>query len=453
MLTDLVPQFGSLIFTILAFVVALSIIVTIHEFGHYIVARWSGIKADVFSVGFGPALAGRSDRHGTRWQIAAIPLGGYVKFKGDANAASVGGDEAALAAMTPAERRQTLDGAPLWARAATVAAGPVFNFITAILVFAGVALTTGLATDQITVDTLADLPGGVGGVQPGDRILAVDGQPVADYTALTQADRSLPPAAGRLYTVSRDGSERQVQGPAIMPLRAAGIAPGSAADQAGLRAGDVITAADDKPLLSFDALRDAVEASEGAALKLSVWRPDPGVGAGQGETFETTLAARRTDLPKTGGGFETRWLIGITGDLFFTPATRPASLTEALRIGLSQTAEIVTTSLSGLWSMLTGAISSCNLQGAIGIAETSAAAAEGGVQSFIWFIGVLSVAVGFLNLLPIPVLDGGHLAFYGWEALTGRPPSDRARDLLLRIGMALILTLMIFGLMNDIRCP
>ncbi|MFB2531779.1 RIP metalloprotease RseP [Paracoccus sp. p3-h83] len=450
--TDLVPQFGSLVFTIVAFVLALSVIVAIHEFGHYIIGRWSGIKADVFSIGFGPRLASRTDRHGTRWQIAAIPLGGYVKFRGDADPASMGGDDAAVAAMSPAERRATLEGAPLWARTATVAAGPVFNFITAILLFAGVALWVGTATDQVTIDSLADLPGGSGGVMAGDQILAVDGLPVASYADLAGAEARLPAAASRLYTISRDGQERQVQGPPITPLRASGVAPGSAAAAAGLREGDVITAAGGQPLTGFDDLRAHVEASEGAPITLTVWRPDPGLGAGQGQVFDTTLSARRTDLPSVGGGFETRWLIGISGDLFFTPATRPTTLTEAMGIGVARSYDIVAQSLSGLWNMMTGAISSCNLRGAVTIAESSGAAAQAGAANFVVFIAVLSVAVGFLNLLPIPVLDGGHLAFYAWEAVTGRPASEHAREMLMRIGLALILTLMIFGLVNDFRC-
>ena len=447
MLTDLVPQFGNLLFTVAAFILALSIIVTIHEFGHYIVARWSGIRAEVFSVGFGPRLASRVDARGTVWQIAAIPLGGYVRFKGDADPASARPD-GAVATMGAAERRQTLDGAPRWARSATVAAGPLFNFITAVLVFAVVALSTGIATDEITVETLVDLPGGSGGVQPGDRILAVDGTPVADYAALVQADRDLPAAASRRYSVGRGGETREVSGPAITPLRIATVGPDSAAAAAGLREGDVILSAAGQRLDSFEQLRAAVEASGGAPLALSVWR----AGAAGPEVFDATLSARRTDLPKPGGGFETRWLIGVTGDLFFAPATRTPGPLEALGIGARQSAEIVTQSLSGLWHMVTGAISSCNLRGAVTIAETSAAAAQGGATSFVWFIGVLSVAVGFLNLLPIPVLDGGHLAFYAYEAVTRRPPSARVRDALTRIGLALILTLMVFGLLNDFRC-
>ena len=136
-MTDLIPQFGGFAFTILAFVVALSIIVAIHEYGHYIVGRWSGIHAEVFSLGFGPVLASRVDKHGTKWQFAALPFGGYVKFLGDADAAS-GKDAVAIDALDAQERRRSMHGAPLWARAATVAAGPIFNFILSILIFAAV---------------------------------------------------------------------------------------------------------------------------------------------------------------------------------------------------------------------------------------------------------------------------------------------------------------------------
>jgi regulator of sigma E protease len=141
---EFIPQFGNLAFTIAAFIAALSIIVAIHEYGHYIVGRWSGIHAEVFSIGFGPILLSRTDRHGTRWQIAALPFGGYVKFLGDADAAS-GKDGAAIDALDMAERRRSMHGAPLWARAATVAAGPVFNFIFSILIFAAVLLEIGRA--------------------------------------------------------------------------------------------------------------------------------------------------------------------------------------------------------------------------------------------------------------------------------------------------------------------
>jgi len=129
---SLIPSFGGFVWTLLAFVVALSVIVAVHEYGHYIVARWSGIDADVFSIGFGPVLMSRTDRRGTKWQVAALPFGGFVKFRGDANAASAK-DAAAMSGLSQAELRRTMHGAPLWARSATVAAGPAFNFMLSIL--------------------------------------------------------------------------------------------------------------------------------------------------------------------------------------------------------------------------------------------------------------------------------------------------------------------------------
>jgi len=185
-------------------------------------------------------------------------------------------------------------------------------------------------------------------------------------------------------------------------------------------------------------------------LVWTVWRPR---GAGQGTELEFALAPRSVDLPDGEGGFVTRWLIGMTGGLIFTPATSAPGPFEALQTGATQTLFIIESSLSGLWHMITGAISSCNLSGPIGIAETSGAAASQGVQSFIWFIAVLSTAVGLLNLFPIPVLDGGHLVFHAYEAISGRPPSDGALRVLMTAGLTLMLGLMVFALTNDIFCP
>jgi regulator of sigma E protease len=159
------------------------------------------------------------------------------------------------------------------------------------------------------------------------------------------------------------------------------------------------------------------------------------------------------DLPLPEGGFETRWLIGLSGGLVFVPETRTPGPFEAVGLAGLETWRIATTSLSGLWHMISGAISSCNLQGPIGIAETSGDAASQGVSSFILFLAMLSTAVGLLNLFPIPVLDGGHLVFHAWEAATGRPPTDRALRILMTIGITVVLSLMVFGLGNDLFCP
>ncbi|MFV0335474.1 MAG: RIP metalloprotease RseP [Tropicimonas sp.] len=443
-LTSLIPEFGGLMWTIAAFVVALSVIVFVHEYGHYIVARWSGIRAEVFSIGFGPVLLSRTDRRGTQWQVAALPFGGFVKFLGDAGAAS---DKAAESyeALDAASRRQTMHGAPLWARAATVAAGPVFNFILSILVFSAIFMVQGTPKEPVEIGTLKAMPEAQQGLLPGDRILAVAGREVDDYAGFFNEMRGIDVASGLTYEIERDGVRRSVEGPFPFPPVVDGLQAGSAAMDAGLRIGDVITAVDGRAITAFRELQDAVAASEGREMVLDVWRA--------GERMEFALAPRRMDLPGAEGGFETRWLIGMTGGLLFTPATEMPDPLTALGDGAEQTRFIIGNSLSGLWHMLTGAISSCNLRGPIGIAETSGAAASQGADSFIWFIAVLSTAVGLLNLFPIPVLDGGHLAFFAYEAVAGRPPNDRVMRILMTIGLALLLTLMGFALTNDLFCP
>ncbi len=444
-LAGLIPTFGNIIWTIAAFIAALSVIVAIHEYGHYIVGRWTGIKAEVFSIGFGPVLASRVDRHGTTWQIAALPFGGFVKFLGDAGAAS-DKDEAAMGRLSQDERRATMHGAPLWARTLTVAAGPVFNFILSFLIFGLLIMYRGVAADPITVDELRPLPNApVAGLQSGDVILEVAGQPVPATDGFSAFAREIPASPELNYTVERDGQVIDVPGPWLYPIYVSSLTPDWAADQAGLEVGDVITAVDGTDIFDFEQLRDIVGDSGGASLTLDVWR--------DGEMLNFTLTPARRDLPLADGGFETRWLIGLTGGLAFEPASTTPSLSEAATYGVEQIRFIITSSLSGLYHMIAGKISTCNLSGPIGIAETSGQAASQGWFSFIYFIALLSTAVGLINLFPIPVLDGGHLVFYAFEALTGRPPSDRALRYLMVGGLTLMLALMLFSVGNDLVCP
>ena len=448
-LIGLLPQFGSVAGTILAFLVALTIIVFIHEYGHYIIGRWSGIRAEVFSIGIGPVLWARHDKRGTKWQIAAFPVGGFVKFAGDANAASAGADAEAMSRLTRAERRATMPGAPLWARAATVAAGPIFNFILSIAIFAGFSMMQGVATEPLTVADLPDIPALEDSLKPGDRLLRVEGQAVPPLDQLMELIDKLPAQPLLSYTVLRDGVEVTVEAPHPLPPLVAAVSPGSAALDAGLAPGDLILSVDDRPVATFEEMRRIVGESDGRPLALKVWRNDAQGGA----VLDFVLVPRKVDLPRGDGSFETRWLIGVTGDFLITPATRRLGPLEGLSAGGAQTSYIITASISGLYHMIAGNISACNLRGPIGIAETSGQAASQGLDSFIWFIAVLSTAVGFLNLFPIPILDGGHLAFFAFEAVAGRPPSERALRVLMTIGLALVLGLMVFGLSNDLRCP
>ncbi len=441
---DLIPNFGNALYTIGAFLIAFGVVAAVHEYGHYLVGRLCGIKAEVFSLGFGPELWSYEDQRGTRWRIAAIPLGGYVRFEGDGDVSSTTVAEESGRKALPS-LRYTLDSAPLWARAATVAAGPVFNFALSILVFAAVNMSIGVAADPLTVDELRPMPGPVAELRPGDEIVAIDGQEVPDFNELGAFIARLPTLPLLDYTVRRDGRFEIVNAPHPLPSFIAGVAPGSAAADAGVVEGDVVLSVDGEEVRTFVELRDAVAISDDGSLLLKLWR--------DGETLEVALTPRRTDLPLADGTFETRYLIGVTGGLLFEPRTESPGLDRALEFGVLETLEMIRVSLSGVYHIAAGLISSCNLRGPIGIAETSGAAASQGWVSFIHFIAVLSAAIGFINLFPIPVLDGGHLVFHVWEAVTGRQPGERVRSILTGIGLALILALMSFALLNDIRCP
>lgn len=437
---QILPSFGGAAFTMIAFVVALSVIVAIHEYGHYIVGRWCGIHAEVFSLGFGPVLASRYDKRGTRWQIAALPFGGYVRFLGDTNAAGIGPE----GEVSEADKRRSMAGAPLWARALTVLAGPVFNFILAIAIFAAVAMSAGRSKDPLTFESSLDLPAHyVSEFQTGDEVISVEGQVLADDTFdITK----LPYEPVLTYQIRRDGVEMAIKGPYLMPAAVTGINPRSAADDAGLRKGDVILAIDGTPVVAFDQVIEAVKAVDGAPLTLDVWRA--------GDVSQFTLSPRRVDIPLQAGGFETRWLIGITGSVFFIEATETLGLWESVKAATAQLYFILKSSLSGLWHVATGAISTCNLSGPVGIAQTSGTMAAQGATSFVWFVGMLSAAVGLLNLFPVPILDGGHLVFHAYEAVFRKKPSDAAFNALMMMGLALIGSMMIFAMLNDlVLCP
>jgi len=245
--------------------------------------------------------------------------------------------------------------------------------------------------------------------------------------------------------VERDGREIDVTDIYYFPPLVGGVQPQSAAIAAGLEPGDLIQAIDGQEIFAFQQLREVVIASEGRALDLTVWR--------DGEVLQKTLSAKRVDMPSPDGGFETNWLIGIFAGELFEPETERLGVVPAIVAGGERIGSIVSGSLSGLWHMVAGNISSCNLSGPVGIAQVSGQMASQGTLNFINFIAVLSVAVGLLNLFPVPALDGGHLVFYAYEAVTGRPPSDGALRILMTVGLAMVLSLMFFALYNDLFCP
>jgi regulator of sigma E protease len=433
---------GGTAWTVAFFVIALSVIVFVHEYGHYIVGRWSGIHSEVFSVGFGPVLFSRTDNRGTRWQIAAIPFGGYVKFLGDADAASV--QKTDVSGLSATERRHTMAGAPLWARTATVAAGPVFNFILTFVLLTGLSLAVGAPRDEPTVGAMRAFPFEGPTLQVGDVIRAVEGQPTPDWETFGTVTDALKGKTSLAYTVQRGSEELVVNGPHPQAPVISEVQIRSAAIDAGLREGDIILKAGGKEVRYFDELPEIVAASKGKPVALTIWR--------DGATFDLSLTPRIRTMDDGNGGFTERYLLGLYSGMFFEPASRSVGPWEAVTNAGSSMWLMTTTTFSGLSHMIQGAISSCNLSGAIGMAETAGDAARNGAVSFVSMLAILSLGVGILNLFPIPVLDGGHLVFFAYEAVTRRQPSERALRVMMTVGLSLVLAIMIFGLSRDLLC-
>jgi len=365
-----------------------------------------------------------------------------VKFLGDADASSVRqGDVSGLSAT---ERRHTMAGAPLWARTATVAAGPMFNFILTFALLTGLALVMGTPREEPTVGAMRAFPFEGPTLQEGDVIRAVAGQAVPDWETFRTVTDGLKGETSLDYTVMRGLDELVVKGPHPLAPVVGEVQIRSAAMDAGILEGDVILKADGKDVRYFDELPEIVAASKGQPVTLSVWR--------DGKTFDLSLTPRIRTVDDGNGGFTERYLLGLYSGLFFEPAMQSVGPLEAATNSVQSMWLMTTTTFSGLWHMIQGAISSCNLSGAIGMAEVAGDAARNGAESFIGMLAILSFGVGLLNLFPIPVLDGGHLVFYAYEAVVRRQPSERALRVLMTAGLTLVLSIMIFGLSRDLLC-
>jgi regulator of sigma E protease len=440
------PLVGPTLSVALPFLLVLSIVVFVHEFGHYIVGRWCGIGAEAFSIGFGRELIGWTDRRGTRWKVSALPLGGYVKFLGDADASSSHVDREALARMSRSERAHAFPLASVERRALTVAAGPVFNFLLSIVIFAGVALWQGAAVDEPVLGGFGPdaNPEIVEALRPGDRVLALDGVAPASFGDLTSrlVDAAGAPVAAR---VLREGAEIELDLYFLPPARVDAVAPGGPAEQAGLAAGDRILAIDGVPVAGFADLQAATAAAGDRALSLTVRRGDT--------EFVATLAPRMTAQvdPATGERVE-KPLLGIQKQATeLLPVVEGVGPLAALGHGLARTWTVIDMSLSGLARVATGVEDAGEvLGGPIRIAQISGDAAAGGLGVFIGLIAVLSTSIGLINLFPIPVLDGGHLLFYAIEKARGRPLRERWQEIGNGIGFALVLSLMAFATLNDL---
>tara|TARA_X000000950_G_scaffold53460_1_gene63455 strand:- start:24 stop:1355 length:1332 start_codon:yes stop_codon:yes gene_type:complete len=442
---EIFPFFGGVLHPVISFIVSLSIIVFVHEYGHYIVGKWTGIKADVFSVGMGPVVLSRVDKNGTTWQLAAIPFGGFVKFKGDANISSSHVDPK-TSAYNKSDLRATLHGAPLWARTATVAAGPVFNFVFSIIIFFSLFVSVGQVREPLTISKINPLPF-INQLKEGDEIISISGFQLSSASSIENMLEYIENIDKKSieYEVRRDGEIFNLSGPPVDLPRISGLVPLSAAVEASLNAGDVILEINGGPINKFNQLKEAVEKSAGSPINLTVWREE--------KIFQTTIVPKREDIPQPEGGFITKWRIGIIGSIYpFELRTESIPVLQAIKLSFFQTYSIITSSINGLYHIIAGNISTCNLSGPIEIAEISSHMAKEGLQSFIQTLALFSAAIGFMNLLPVPVLDGGHLVFFAYEAIFKKPPNQKAFSALMTVGFAFILFFMMFAIFNDYFC-
>ncbi len=365
--------FGFLTGYILPYVVVLSLLVFVHELGHYLAGRWSGIRVLAFSIGFGPEIVGFTDGHGTRWKLSAIPLGGYVRFYGDADAASqADGNE--LAEMSLAERAQTLAGAKLWKRAITVAAGPIANFLAAIAIFAV--------------------------------LFGIYGKPVAD--------------------------------PVVAEVR-----DGSAAFEAGVRPGDVLVALDGKRIDTFDDVVRYISMRPEIPVVVTVRRDGDEIGLDMVPRRTVTTDRFGNEMEVGQIGIVTNQQSGNFRIIELTPI-------EAVGEGALQTWHIVTGTFDYLSNLIAGRMNADQLGGPVRVVQASGQMATLGVVALLNLAAVLSVSLGLLNLMPVPVLDGGHLVLYALEAIRGKPVGQTAQEIAFRIGLIMILSLMVFATWNDI---
>ena len=355
------------------FLFVLTIVVFFHELGHFLVARWCGIKVDAFSIGFGRELIGWNDRKGTRWKLSLIPLGGYVKFAGDENAASVP-DRERIAAMSPEERNGAFVAKPVWQRAAVVFAGPFANFILSVVIFAMIFMAFGKIVTAPVVETVRpDSAAQVGGLQAGDLILSVDGAEIETFSDLQ-----------RIVSVSADV-------PLVLEVE---------------RNSSVVT------LTVTPELRELTDRF-GNVQRIGL--------------LGVSRSPKQEDL------------IQVTYGPF-----------EAIAEGTRETVFIAGRTLDYLWGVLSGREAADQLGGPIRVAQVSGQVATQGIVPLLSLAAVLSISIGLLNLMPIPMLDGGHLVYYFAEAVRGKPLSERVQDYGFRIGIGIVLLLMVFATWNDV---
>lgn len=449
--------FASLPSTIAAFLVAIAVLVVIHEFGHYWVARRCGVRVLRFSLGFGKPIWSRKDSHGTEWALAPIPLGGYVSMLDEREAP-----------VPERLRHEAFNTRPVRQRIAIVLAGPLANLILAVVLYAGLGMVGGTVRVPYLSVPAEGSPAAVAGLRGGERVVEIGGRETPGWTDVRwQLMRQLAAGPEALsVTVESGGVRRTVEISAVgiglqqvagdLP-RAFGlgveppklqsvieqVADGSPGAQAGFQPGDQIVALEGQPVVNWEAFAERVRASPGLSLGVTVQR------AGDSLELQVTPAAVNSGERAIG-----RVGLGPRPDPDWTAANTADHRTgplDALVDAVYRTWDTSVFSLRMLGGMLTGAVSPTNLSGPVAIADFAGQSARMGWVSFVGFLALMSISLGVLNLLPVPVLDGGHIMYHLAESVTGRPLPERVMEVGQRIGMAALAALMLVAFYNDIQ--
>jgi regulator of sigma E protease len=442
---------------VVRFVVVIGVLILVHEWGHFIVARVTRVGVERFSIGFGPVLLRRRGKE-TEYCVSAIPMGGYVKMMGEES--PVEGGEA-----LPYDPKKAFALKPLWVRFLIVFAGPAMNFVLAALIFIAVFATVGRAVWPAVVGRVQDgSPAASAGVRTGDTVVAANARPVAYWEDL---EGVLAGSDGRPITLRlRRGDAEQVVtvtprlkvttdpifgerreiwdigvGPTLVPQVGA-ITPGSPAERAGFQTGDAILAAGDQPVYTRDDFVEVVRARAGQPVKVIVER------GGRPRTL-TVTPAPVTDRTPTGQEAVIGRIHAEIGIKAFR--MEPYGILAAVGHGVMRTWDITALTVKSLWKLVSRQIDSSNIGGPIQIATEAGRQAKEGLGQLAIFTAFISVNLAVLNLLPVPMLDGGHLFFFGIEAVLGRPLSLKKREAAQQLGFVLLMLLMVYALWNDLN--
>jgi regulator of sigma E protease len=442
--------------TVLSFIVVIGILILIHELGHFLVARWAGVGVERFSIGFGPVLVRWRGKE-TEYCLSVIPMGGYVKMMGEENPLEGG-------QTLPYDPAKAFSLKPLWVRFLIVFAGPGMNFVLAAVIFMLVLGTVGRPVWPPVIGRVAaDSPAAMAGLQTGDAIVRVDGRSVSHWEDL---EREIAASGGRplRLTVGRAGGTQDVvatprltevrdpifkdprpawelgAGPQLQP-QIGSVNSGSPAEKAGLKTGDVVVAVAGAPVFTPEELMQAIQRRAGQTFEVAVDRD------GRRTPLRVTATAVRE---KNAAGEEVEvGRIGV-GIVTKTVQYEPYAPPRAVWYGLVKTWDMTALTAKGLWKIVSRQIDSSNIGGPIQIASEAGRQAKEGAASLALFTAIISVNLALLNLLPVPMLDGGHLFFFIIEGVMGRPLSLRKREAAQQLGFVLLMLLMVYALYNDL---